>query len=468
MIEESPKGLFEYVLVKDITRFGRNVSNIQDTVRKLKKNGVYVYFVKERISTKDYSDEVFMNIFAAIAQNELVSHSKRVQFGLREAQKRGKWTSTPPYGYDRIEGFLKINKKESEVVKIIFDMYVNQKMSINKIAIYLNDNKIKSKTGKKWEPTTIRHMLTNQVYIGKQISHQVEMEDLFINLRRKTDEEERITKNISELQIIDENIFEAAQAEKEYRSKLYENKSKFSSVNVLSNLFYCGNCGSAMKRMHRTDKKDLFFYVCYNRHAKGKAFCEHYNYVKEEDILSYIRNEIINFDKDDSFGTLEAMKEVYEFYVENYLGNDFVDRLPEIEEQITKLEKRKREFTIMRADGEMTKEDYRKECKILEEELEPLSREKKKIENINLEVEKVWKVYEQFCRIIKDFDSTNINNSELRKVIEKVTITTKGDKKGELQIYWNSGLNVDLGRLSMELADSKIADDYSPEFYHGY
>ncbi|MCL6611360.1 MAG: recombinase family protein [Peptococcaceae bacterium] len=465
MIEEAKNQDFQAILVTNASRFARNAVDGMDKIRELKRNNVYIHFLKESLKTCNHSDEFLIDFFLVFAQNELREMSKKIQDGIRKAQNIGKWTSTPPYGYDRIEGYLQVNPKEAEIVKLIFDMYVNQKISINRISAYLNDNKILSKTGKKWEPTTIRHMLTNPIYTGLQISHQVEMEDVLANIVKKTDKDERILKHIPELQIITEDIFEAAQMEKEYRQKLYENKSKFSSVNVLSNLFYCGNCGSAMKRMHRTDKKDLFFYVCYNRHAKGKAFCEHYNYIKEEDILSYIRNEIINFNKDEPFGTLEAMKEVYEFYVENYLGNDFINRLPEIEEQITKLENRKNNLIDILADGIITKEKFKERVKVIDEELEPLLRDKKKIDNINLEIEKVWKVYEQFCRIIKEFDPTNISNSELRKVIEKVTITTNGDNK-KVQIYWNSGLSVDLGRLSMELADSKVADDYSAEDYH--
>lgn len=467
MLDEAKKGEFKAILVTNVSRFARNAVNGMEEIRNLKMHDVYVHFIDYNLKTCNHSDEFMTDFLFVFAQNELRSLSKKIQEGMRKAQNSGKWTSTPHYGYDRIEGYLKINKKEAEIVRLIFDMYVNQKMSINRISFYLNDNKILSKTGKKWEPTTIRHMIVNPIYTGTQISHQQEMDDVFKNLIKKIELEDRIIHIKKELQIISEDIFEAAQTEKEYRQKLYENKSKFSSVNTLSNLFYCDNCGGTMKRMHRTDKKDLFYYVCYNRHAKGKSFCEYYNYIKEEDILNHIRYEIVNFDKDEPFGTLEAMEEIYGFYIENYLGDDFVETLSDIEKQITKLENRKNNLIDMRADGEITKEKYKERVKLIDRELEPLLREKKKIDNINLEIEKVRKVYEQFCRTIKEFDPANINNSDLRKVIEKITIKSDGEDK-KVQIYWNSGLNVDMGRLSEEFADSKVADDYSAEEYHGY
>ncbi|NLI13180.1 MAG: recombinase family protein [Peptococcaceae bacterium] len=462
MVKEAAKGDFEYILVKDISRFARNVSNNQDIVRDLRKYGVYVYFLKERICTKDITDEVFMNIFASIAQNELVVHSARVQFGLREAQKKGKWTSQPPYGYDRQEGYLKINESESKIVKQIFQKYING-MSLNKIAQNLNDSNIKSKKGSKWDGTGIRNIIKYPIYKGLQICHQVETKDLFTKLREYMEIEDYITHQKKELRIINDDTFHKAQEELKKRASMFDQGKRYSTENVLSNLFYCGNCGSTMKRFERT-KNHAPFYMCRSHHTR--KFCNYSNYAREDSTIEYIKNEIKNFEFIwNSPGSPESIKELYEQYIIDNLNDDLIDDLPSIQEKITKLESRKNNLIDMRADGEISKEEYLQKRIRIENELEPLLREKKIIDNLVQEREKVWSIYEQFCKNIKEFDTNNLNNIELRKIINKITIKTEGEKK-IFYIDWNNGLDKGFDQILEEYVDNKLIDTYSGEFFY--
>ena len=83
--------------------------------------------------------------------------------------------NVPPYGYDKdtvMDGkrkcpTLKINPEQAEIVKMIFDMYVNQDMGRNNICKYLDSIGVKPPRGKKWSPEGLWTMLDNIHYIGK-------------------------------------------------------------------------------------------------------------------------------------------------------------------------------------------------------------------------------------------------------------------------------------------------------------
>ena len=83
--------------------------------------------------------------------------------------------SIPPYGYEKTtirDGkrkcpTLKIKEDEANIVRIIFDMYVNKNMGYKKIADYLDENGVTPPKGERWSPNAIKDILINIHYIGK-------------------------------------------------------------------------------------------------------------------------------------------------------------------------------------------------------------------------------------------------------------------------------------------------------------
>jgi site-specific DNA recombinase len=474
MIEDAKNGDFQFILTTSLARYARDVVTLQDTVRELRRYKVYIHFIKENIKTNDFSEEVFMNILSVLAQNFLVDLSKTIQLGMRQAQRDGKWTSQPPFGYDRVKAYLVINENESEIVKLIFEKYING-MSLSKIAQYLNSNDFKTKKwlkkGSKWDGTGIRNVLKNTIYIGIQINHKTECTDIFNETTDNIDEEDYIIHQKDELIIINVEMFKKTQEILKERASMSGQGKRYSTTNKLSNLFYCGNCGSTMKRFERTNNYATF-YMCRKHH--NRKLCEFSNYAREDKTLEYIKNEIVNFeftwktpDPPDSSGTCfigpESIKGLYEQYIIDNLPDDLTDDLPSILVKITKLENRKSNLLDMRADGEISKEEHKDRRKKINEELEPLLREKKKIENIQQVREKVWETFNMFCENINKFDVNNITNLELRKIIKKITIKTEGDQK-TYEIYWDNGLDKGFDKIMEDYVDNELINYYSEHY----
>lgn len=148
-ITAKPK--FDLILVKNTSRFARNVS-VDVILKALAKNNVYVYFLDLNKTTENSEDITYIQIFLTFDERESRDKSKKVLFGIEEGIRKGNIHSHGRlYGYvyhPKPENRLEILEKEAENVRMMFDLYVNQGFGFHRICNILKQKGIKSKTGK--------------------------------------------------------------------------------------------------------------------------------------------------------------------------------------------------------------------------------------------------------------------------------------------------------------------------------
>ena len=86
MMSDAEKGMFDMVVVKDISRFARNTVDLLQNVRKLKALGIETQFLTANMTSMGNSEFV-LTIFGALAQEESANTSKRVKFGKRTSSQ---------------------------------------------------------------------------------------------------------------------------------------------------------------------------------------------------------------------------------------------------------------------------------------------------------------------------------------------------------------------------------------------
>ncbi len=163
--------------------------------------------------------------------------------------------SQPPYGYDKVfvqDGkrkcpTLKENKEQADVVRMIFDLYVNKDMGRNSICNYLDDMKIKPPKGEYWSPSAMKDLLENVHYIGKvkwnwRKAVLVVEDGEIIETRPKAKIGEYLIYDGKHDGIIPEALFQAA---REKQGRNHRAKPKTKIRNPLAGLLYC-QCGRAM------------------------------------------------------------------------------------------------------------------------------------------------------------------------------------------------------------------------------
>ena len=177
MIEDAKAGKIQYILAKSISRFSRNTVDALAYVRELKSYGVSVYFEKEKLDTGNVISEFVLSIFAASAQEEIISLSNNMKVGRRMRYAAGIVQWTHIYGYRNTkDGRWVIEETEAEVVRRIFREFINGK-SMDEICEGLMADGIPSSGGKTvWRGKATLDILHNEKYIG-----DVRMQKSFIS-----------------------------------------------------------------------------------------------------------------------------------------------------------------------------------------------------------------------------------------------------------------------------------------------
>jgi len=230
---------FDVVIVHALDRLARDPYIRQTLEREFNKRGARVEYV-----LGDYDEspegEVRKDLDATFAKWE---NAKRVERSLRGKHRKaesGKWVhGMPPYGY-RVDlnafGGLAVIPEQAEVVRRIFQMYINEHYSIREIENALNqDGNIPKKGGQTWAKSTINHILDNTIYTGIcyfNKTKRVGTRDIY------KDRKEWI--QIKVTPIIDTAIFEKAQLRKKENQKIFRKRPKHKYL--LNGLIRCSEC----------------------------------------------------------------------------------------------------------------------------------------------------------------------------------------------------------------------------------
>lgn len=207
----------------------------------------------------DLRDEYDWNAFEAELKrgNDYLNYYKKIQArGRLLSVSQGNYLgSKPPYGFDKIKvkdgkkecPTLKENKEQADVVRLIFDLYVNKDMGCTNICNYLDNLGIKPPKGKYWSVDALIAKLENVHYIGKVKWNWRKTVDIvengeFIKTRPRAKIGEYLIYEGRHDGIVSEELFNAAQ---EKRGRHHRAKATTKVRNPFAGLLWC-KCGRAM------------------------------------------------------------------------------------------------------------------------------------------------------------------------------------------------------------------------------
>ncbi|MCF2717465.1 recombinase family protein [Paenibacillus sp. UKAQ_18] len=283
MIQDARNGKLDLILVKSISRFARNTLDLLKYVRELKSLGVAVFFERENINTLDTTGEVLLTILSSLAQDESRNISENSRWGILRGFQNGKvfCNTTRFLGYDKDEhGELVINEPEAEIVRRIYEEYLDGK-SYQAIARGLMRDHIKTVTGgDTWWDSSITLILTNEKYYGALLQQKTVTVDFLTHkrIKNKGQEQQYFIEDNHE-PIVSKEIFEAVQKEKKRRAQLKGSvmgeSKRYSSKYALSSKVYCGCCGAIFKRRtwNSNNPSKKVVWQCRTNVNEGKAAC---------------------------------------------------------------------------------------------------------------------------------------------------------------------------------------------------
>jgi len=249
MLRDCETGKVDIILTKSVSRFARNTVDLLNTVRHLKEIGVEVRFEEQNISTFSGDGELMLTILASFAQEEVTSTSQNIKWAKRKQAEKGTMTNTSvPYGYSCENRTPVIISEQAEIVRRIFEEYVDGELLQN-IAARLNEEGVKTQRRGKWTPTTLQRMLSNPTYIGSMVLGKWYTRDPLKHEKVKNKgEQEMFLVEDSHDAIIDKDTFDFAQMELKRRSELGQFVSPNVTLTEFTGKIICECCGMPFNR----------------------------------------------------------------------------------------------------------------------------------------------------------------------------------------------------------------------------
>lgn len=433
MMTDAQHGLFDLVVVKDISRFARNTVDLLQNVRKLKSLGIETQFLTANMTSMGNSEFV-LTIFGALAQEESANTSKRVKFGKKMNAEKGRVPNIV-YGYDKTIGDyfnLSINKAEAETVRQIYKWYLDEGYGAAKIANMLNESGSKTKRNCKWSQNAICRILTNELYTGKIINGKQEVSDFLTGQRKAKDETEWFVVGRPELRIIDDESFETAQEILRGRHDAFHMKhERQSNKHLFSTLIKCKECGWSYRRIVRQYKNTYIRWVCSGRNGKGVDSCPNSIVLDEDELIETLQKYFVN--------VLNSKKKVTEYVVKEFqriykAKDENLEYEKQLQAQLAKLQKSREKYMEMYTDDLISREELNRKIGGMRKEMERLENDLKLVSYHLTKGEQLEGILNSTFKRIEDVtDIRQMTNAQLKRIIQKIEV----DKSGNVEIFLN-------------------------------
>ncbi len=431
LLRDAQHGIFDTVVVKDISRFARNTVDFLNSIRQLKALGIETVFLTSNQTVLGNSEFV-LTIFGALAQEESANTSKRVKFGKKLNAQKGRVPNLV-YGYDKTKGeyfSLSINKQEAGVVRRIFELYTNDGYGANKIAGILNADGVKTKRNCRWTQVAVARILSNELYTGKVINGKQEVEDFLTGVRKEKDEPEWFIVDKPELRIIDDEVFIKASKILSKRQNDFNVKhERQSNKHLFSTLIKCAGCGYSFRRTERVYQNTYIKWVCSGRNANGADSCKNLIKIDEQELMSAIREhfkQILDLKPDALKSIVRAFNRIYQ------TKDDNAEYETNLNERLQKANKSRQKYMDMYNDDLITREELKEKLVSLNAEIEKIENELTLIKQSSCEGDKS----EILSQTLSDIDSVlsmeHITNLQLRQIIQKIVV----DEHGVVDVYF--------------------------------
>ena len=406
----------DVILVWKFSRFARNQEEAIVYKNLLKKANVDVVSVSEPIPD-GFIGELVQRIFEWMDEYYSINLSGEVMRGMTERASRGGYNSDPPLGYRMQDGIPVVVPEQAEIVRKIFNWYVNEHMSFFDIATKLNALGYKTKRNGKFQNRTVAYIIRNEFYNGKIVWNKSDHAT-----RKIKDKSEWIITDGEHETFISNELFNAAQELDRATRKPFRTRPQSTYKHWLSGLLVCSACGGRLVRSGKSKSGNTYFQCTAYNHAS----CNESHLTSENALKPSI---------------LKALKMVLDSgtvdYVVHATDNEEKSECEIIQNKINRIAMKEERIKEAYRDGIDTIDEYRANKEILNRErqeltelLEQYSKEPSN-ENESILLSRIRSAYDI---IASDNSTDKQKHNALTSVVEKIIY----DKKNQslLMIFY--------------------------------
>lgn len=407
----------DLLIIKDLSRLGRNNAKTLLFLDYLEENGVRVLTYDGRYDS--VRDNETVGIETWFNERYIQDISKKIRASLRFKIEKGEYIGRAPFGYKKPgkgKNKLCIDEDTCHIIKEIFNLYL-QGYGYSSISKILDNRGYPSPSMGKWNPVAVQRILSNRVYIGDTVQGVSEKVSYKSKKRRRLPGNEwKITEGTHEAIISKEEFNEVQRLRGSRRASHGPHKG---TIHLFRGTLYCGRCGSTMYARKRTNRP--MGYVCSNYSKHGRGVCTSH-YINESLLESIIADEI----------TCIFMNEAVIKKIKNYLDNtgarinDASKKRESVRKRLAVKLKQQEILYMDRLHRKISEELFLRINSNLENDIGYLKREIRRISNTNNEDFKAEKIIEY---IIKDFKEKGLSQSIIKLVINRITVFDEYDKE---------------------------------------
>ncbi len=296
MLSDIHADKINFVIVKDLSRFGRNYVEVGLQVEHFKEQNVRFIAADDHYDSTINEDDLMFPMRNVMNEMYARDVSKKTKAAKKAKAKAGQYIgSKPPFGYkldpnDRHH--LVIDEPAAEVVRRIFRLTADgagynkitrifrEEKVLNPIT-YFNQNNpdyFKADYWRKefdWHVTSVRAILNNEVYLGMLIYGKQKCKSMKSKTKVKNPREEWIIAENTHEPIISKELWDTAH--KVMSSK--RRPAKTGELQIFAGLIYCADCGHCLTYGQKQRKDGTYYgaYDCWMYRTHGKEYCpSHY------------------------------------------------------------------------------------------------------------------------------------------------------------------------------------------------
>lgn len=459
MLQDLTKGEINCVVVKDLSRLGRNyletseylekffpeagirfiaVNNGYDSIRKLNgKQEIVIPFsnIVNDMYAKDVSRKIRSSIEILMKSGEFLPPSGSIPYGYLRDEKNNTYIideETAPI----VQEIFKMKLQGVSDCEIIRTLNRKQIPSPGKIRYLRGMTKAEKYKDAVWVGSTLRKLLSNEVYLGHRVHGKVKRDCLGAEKKRRPQEEWEYVYNVHPALISEEDFQKIRQIKEKGREKQAQcNKHQKRSLEerrLLTGKIYCGDCGTLMGarkgNQRLTSKKSpRIFYQCDGYEYSGRTRCFNH-YISQKDVLEKIKNAM-NVQFKLIAESDRVIKSIQDDKEEMLALHD--KKRKEINDELTKMDMKKERLLIDYNDDMVSNEEYRYIRQKYDDEEQKLRKILDFAEKERRKQEKQLRITEEWVKLMKQFmPQKNIDRKLIEHLID--TIYVYGNKNVEI------------------------------------
>lgn len=469
MLEDAQTGRIDTIVVKDLSRFGRNYIQVGQYIDYIfPAYGIRFIALSDNIDTADRGSTAMdmMPIMNVFNEWHAANTSKKIRAVQAANQRAGKYTNWGyPFGYkagtDEFRTAV-IDEEAAKVVRRIFEMRA-QGDSPRKIIRVLTDEGIPNPTnyfirldGKKWNressghwcTRTVMWILTNPVYLGKMIQHKTTRISYKNHKVVKVPESEWVVKENAHKPIISQELWDKVQTVN--RSVSRGRVDKNGDVHALSGLLVCADCGAKLKAKYSWDRNGkVYQFTCRTYVDLGKKYCTSHT-IRERKIESIVLQDIQSMLDEVTMDEEKARERFIRNKAKSSEQNRYSDerQLKAIRNRLAELDKLIESTFEERVLGSLPESVCAKLCAKYQTEHEGLEKNEEEIEQRLAEADRNEEdVDEYICRLKEYMNCKALTREMCIQLIDFITIGEKNSQTNvrSIHIYYkligNESLN---------------------------